>query len=515
MLVLLLGGIVHLTPASAAVLQPDSVRVWDLRTARERDLSLAPVEAEGNIHFTADGAVLFDAEGRYVIETYLAIPHTALEWVRTGQQYRADLGIEVRAADATGRESRELVSKQNLVVESFDATRRVGAASTAVVTGSLSFRPVEVRVVVSDLRSTKKTLIGRISGANESGEATFMLPIPRRESGRDELSSLVFGTRTERTETERAPVGTVLHGGVVLRPNPTRFVGLEHEVFPVYFEIYQRARDGAYEGEPEPRVLRYRVATSRGEELLTSVDEVEAAAGRWGRVQRFDVSAFPTGTYVLSVELAEPGGSVLDIAYGEFHVLWQDHAWSTDEATILEDARVLLRPEEFSRFEAMPPGQRAAYMAQLWERLGASATGEGSGLRQKFRARLERAERLYGGIEGGKLSDRGRVLIRYGEPQEIIPVRIPSRRDTFEHVLREELSGSLSNTIDTSDPRLLSFYRRNFQGNPAFEIWKYYGGGDPILEEQRGPARGMAFIFVDETGVGIYQLGYTNVVGIN
>jgi GWxTD domain-containing protein len=312
-----------------------------------------------------------------------------------------------------------------------------------------------------------------------------------------------------------APEGAVVHGGVLLHPNPTRFVGLGHEVFPVYFEIYQRSTEGAFVGTPEARRLRYRVATLQGPEILSSEDEVTALAGRWGRVQRFDVSGFPTGTYLLTAELMTPEGRVLDVAHGQFHVLWQEHAFAKDEATLLAEARVLLRPEEFSRFEEMPPGQRAAHMARLWETLDGGPAAASGEMRTKFQSRLERAERLYAGIDGGKLSDRGRVLIRYGEPQEIIPVRIPTRRDTFEQVIRDELSGSLSNTIDTSDPRLLDFFRKNFQGNPAFEIWKYYGGGDPIMEEERGPARGMAFIFVDETGVGVYQLGYTNVVGLN
>lgn len=501
--------------AMAEPLDADSVRVFDQRLARERGLSLAPVEADGDIHFTVDAAVLFDADGGYSLETYVAVPNTALSWVRSGQRYRAELDVEVRASDRTDGESRVLSLKKSVSAESFEATREVDGRAVFAVTGALSFRPVRVDVEVADLRSSKSTLFGKIAGAHRSGKASLMLAAPRAVSRKDELSSLVFGTGTERGVPAEEPEGAVTHGGVALYPNPTRFVGLGHRVFPVYFEIYQRERDGEFRGEPEPRTLRYRIATTDGTELLVATDEIDAAAGRWGRVQRFDVSDFRTGTYVLSVSLLDPAGTVLDVAHGSFHVLWRDYTWSRDEATVLAEAEVLLGPEEFGRFEEMPPGERAAYLAQFWDTLDGDPTTSTTGLHEKFRWRLKRAEQLYGGIEGGPRSDRGRVLMRYGEPQEIIPMRMPNRRDTFAEVVAEEISGSLSNTVDTADPRLLDFFRRFARGNPAFEIWKYYGGGDPIVDAHRGPVRGMAFIFVDETGVGVYQLGYTNVRGIN
>jgi GWxTD domain-containing protein len=382
-----------------------------------------------------------------------------------------------------------------------------------VLTFTVAFDPERIEVEVTDLRSEKKTVLGILRSDRMQGRARALLPTRTRTMGQGEISSLVFGTRTDSAGAAEAGDEASVHGSTAVFPNPTRFFGVGGAVFPVYFELYGLDATGELAPASAHR-LRYRIFTPGEADLVTAEDHVQAGPGRAGRLQRFNVEGFPAGTYLLSVEIVSDSLETLAAAYGEFHVVWSELSWVRDEKTTLDEARVLLDPVEFEEFEARPPGERAAFMAALWERVDPTPGDGRNEAYAEYQRRLTRAGERYGGVEGGTLSDRGRVLIRFGDADEVMRMRVPGRKDTLEQWVKDEVVGSLGGIVDASDPRLIQFARRRFDENPAFEIWKYFGEGRPILPENAGAPRGMVFIFVDTSGVGVYHLEFTNVVGI-
>jgi hypothetical protein len=377
-------------------MRADSARAEDVRAAQHEDVDLLPVEATGDIRFTLDGGVLLLPERSRQVELYLRIPHVALEWIRSGQQYRAEIEISAKIISDGGGESRRVEARRVLRVESFEETRQLGAYSVEVLTGSVNFAPVRVEVKLSDLRAQKKTLVGLIKGSNRNGRAKGFLARPRGNTTPSRVSSLLFGAHSERADAAAVEPRTqvTLHGSTALIPNPSRFFGREHEIFPVYFEVYGWGEDGAFVADSLRHVLRYRIFRPDGTELLTARDTVWAPSGYWGRLQRFDVRGYATGTYVLAVERLDAQDEITDLAYGDFHVVWSQTSWLQDEKEIVDDARVLLPGQEFDLFQELPPGERAAYMAALWEQLGSEAQAE-------FRLRVRQAEARYGGLERG------------------------------------------------------------------------------------------------------------------
>jgi GWxTD domain-containing protein len=501
------------TASRTPVLAPaDSVRARDRRLAHEEEIALSPAEARGDIPFTIDTATFLDEEGQHRLDGFLRIPHTRLEWIRSGPRYRAELEFELEVSDRRGRQSRTLRFPMVLSAESFEETRRVDAHALRTVTAELDFVPYRAKARLSDLRSTKATLLGKIRDTKKHSEIEVLIT-PEPPAGQHRLSSLVFATAAPVADSSEVAPEVALHGGRAIRPNPTHFVGHENELFPVYFEAYRLDASGGFMlGGFEPRV-RYRILDTDGVEVLRADDSFTGADGRAARVQRFTVKGFPTGTYILAVELLSAEGEILDLEYGDFHVLWSERSWIQNEKEILDEARVLLTPAEFDRFESLPAGEREAYMAGLWRSVDPSPANHENERRTEFEARIRDAEVRYGGLEGGKLSDRGRIFVRYGPPDEVVRVRIPQRTELSE-VVADELRGSMGGIVDVTDPRLQQLMTESFFDNADAEIWKYFGGGDPILSEHRGPAGGMAFILVDEQGVGFYRLVYSNVIGI-
>lgn len=515
---LIVAGTVAIAPCTAAArpaeVFPDSARALDRRLAEEQGIHLIPVEARGDIRFILDSVWFLNEHGSNTIEILVRLPHTGLRFARLGASYIADVVISARVEDAEGERSRSVEARRRIEVGSFEETRRVAAYTLEVLSAEIQHDPARLEVKVEDARAQKRTLIGLLSGARRSGECRALLPrraIPKQGPA---LSSLLFGSRLQPAESSASTDGVSVHGGLTLVPNPSRFYGLEQTVFPVYFEVYRRdARDGFLQEEASHRV-RYTVKSAEGNEVITAEDTLVVGSGRWGNVQRFDVSNFPSGTYVLNVELLAAGGEPLDATYGDFHVLWSPSSVFRDEKSILAEARVLLTVSDYEGFKDLEPGEREAYISRVWEDVDPTPGTAVNEARAEFEARVRRAERDYGGIDGGMLSDRGQVLIRFGDPDEIVPMRIPTYESVIEAAARRELLEGFGGLIDLDDPVLASFLSRQFRDNPAFEIWKFFGGGHPIVPPVSRPPSAMVFIFVDEQGVGIYRLGYTNVIGI-
>ncbi len=490
----------------------DSLRAQDRRRAADKGSALWPAEAAGDIRFGLDGAITLDEAGTPVVELFLRVPLVALTWVRTGAGYRSDVLIGAQVESARGRQSRSIEARRSLVADSFEQTRQVDAYAIEVVAVEVTFPPGPVDVRVEDLRSKKQTLLGMLTGERKSGRCRVLLPdweAPRQGSF---LSTLLFASDAKRIppDTGGSPETASRHGQFDLTPNPGRFYGLRQEIFPVYFEVYDRDPDGRFRGEEIVHRLRYRVVSVSGEELVSAADTLVAGMGRWGRVQRFSVEGYPSGTYVLGIELVDASGERLWSTYGDFHVIRTEASLQRDEQTILDDARVLLTPRQFEDFEFMSPGEREAFMEGFWERMDPSPGAPENELREEFRRRVAQAEQEYGGLDGGKLSDRGRILIRYGEADEVTRRRIPTLSN-IRDVLIETLGAS--SLVDWSDPRFQQLLRRSYRDTSDFEIWLYYGGGKAIVPAFAGSPAGMVFVFVDEQGVGIYRLEYSTVAG--
>lgn len=502
--------------AELGIFCADSARAWDERAADDADRKLVPTEARGDIRFTLDAVAFRVGPERRQVEIFVSVPHVALEWVRSGQSYRAELQCDIEVADRKRGRRRHLELKRSLSTDSFESTVESEAQALQVFVVDVDFDPVIVEMEIQDIRSKKSTLVGLIQGSKKKGTARAFLPQSWGPGPTVRVSNLIFGQDTRAAAEISVDHGSrySVHGGSAVTPNPKRFVGHAYDVFPVYYEIYSMDRNGIFQPDSVHYRVRYRIQTSEGDTLLQTEARADAPSGHWGRLQRFSVSGYRTGTYALSVEVLDDAGRVLDAASGDFHVVWNAATFRLDEQTVLDHARVLLDPQTFDEFEDMPPGERAAYLIAFWQRLDPKPAEDGNVAYAEFERRMRRAEQRYGGLQRGKLSDRGRILIRFGDPDEVLSRRLPTRYDSLLTTLAEEINGSLGITIDRSDPRLRDFVRRHAGDNPAFEIWTYFGGGAPIVPEQAGPVRGMAFVFVDEVGTGFYRLGYTNVFGI-
>lgn len=264
-------------------------------------------------------------------------------------------------------------------------------------------------------------------------------------------------------------------------------------------------------------VARAQIRDDQGRAMGESVDTLAAPhlPGIWIGTPRLPVSKLPPGTYDLALSVQSSDGQRQAAMSRPFNVIWSDLSWGRAEQDILDEARTLLSEEEYDRFRELQAGDRETYLANFWTAHDPSPTTARNELREIFLQRVEYANRNFREFEKGMRSDRGRVYVRFGPPDEITREVLPTPGTTLSEVLdpgdpgMSSLIDSRSSHSGSTDQTQGDFH--NVDTRP-YEIWKYTRQGDPLfLERERiTPNDGLTFIFVDDAGVGRYTLRYSN-----
>jgi GWxTD domain-containing protein len=368
--------------------------------------------------------------------------------------------------------------------------------------------PHQVIVKVEDLQKARRGIayVGR--NVPEKGQAAGLTTIPDYPTdalalGRPLLawpqSALdpADSARAARTAFARVP------GGAPVLPNPDRTYGLYAPMARGYFEV--RPKAGAAAG---PDTIVARVLTSEGG-LVAIVDStVVAEDGPWAGRLGFDVSTLPAGAYDLEVEARNATGRARSA--NRFNVAWRVESWERDPREFLEEAHFLIDdPDAEMRYAESTAGEQEAWLDRFWKDKDPTPLTAQNEARDRFRARVQYANDHFSiqGVVKGMLSDRGRVYLRFGEPDDLRQQVIPTGDRSLQAVATE--------IANDDDPAYIQLRKPGGIGadERPFEIWTY----NRITESQAERARHGSqtrltrkFVFVDEHGYGDYTLKYSS-----
>lgn len=448
-----------------------------------------PVEARGDIRFEMDAA-RFRPTAAAPLDLYIAIPIASLTASPDSAGF-AELKLALTYKDDDGDEIGR-VDGVSWVPLLRSETGEAGDLSTHLLTlrPALPEATRELRLRVEDPNGRKKGIVDRARKKKPWGEA----------AGRFVGDPLAYGLSDPAFawDVDRSEVSAGVPVRMRLIPNPSRYYGLYHTSLLFYVERYGDDRTP----------LRYRILRSSDNQAVAS--GADSAGDASGETQAFllakDLSSIPAGAYRLEVEGAEGDGSV---AKGEFQILWESASWTRDEKALLEEAFVLLPSTEYERLREMSRGEIEVFMRDLWARNDPDLSTGANELHDRFVERVEHADRFYvTALRRGMLSDRGRVYIRFGPPDEVTKELNPQDQSLIANVLPSE-------TVDDSYNQVRGIQSRNPRDDRAYEIWTYQVRGDPLFPDlEVGTQRtGLKFIFVDDLGYGDMRLVYTNLSG--
>ena len=453
-------------------------------------LGALPWRVGGRVGFTVDAACFPDSAG-YSLETYVRLPPTTLEALTRDSTGIGSVRLTLDLRGGGSHQEREMT----VTLARGEADPGYGK----VVVLRVPARPgrQKLRIAVEDLLSRKRGLLyaGRQVTYGEKMDGEFTLPRAQMERDLSDVEfvwaedSLLGSSAFRRAERGRIP-------------NPERLYGLFANDLRAAFVARARA------GDSRPWLWVARVLDH--EDHVMAERESTAAAGRWlaGDVL-MDISTIPAGGYDLEIKAWQEGDTGALLRRSHFSIAWQEASWLRNARDIEDDVHLLLGAEAEEAFVQLHPGEQERFLDDFWRLRDPTPGTAENEARKDFLARVERANEMFSrlGIGRGMFSDMGRVYIRYGEPSERLHQVIPTGDETLTQVIQQL---SL-----TEDRPIGEVARKGPGGDPRpFEVWIYEGEiPQPPDADPRAPLHTrhhrLVFLFVDEQGLGTYNLRYS------
>jgi GWxTD domain-containing protein len=474
-----------------------SLAVESARAARPRD-SVGPASV-GDLRYHARAVPFRHGEKEARAEFSIRVPYDQVKFMPKDSVLQADLRITVELKTMSGKSVGR--QQQTAVLQVMDQTTAQDSLLGEVYTVGLAAPPGEYRfkVLVEDLNVARQGLVYIMKSQKRQGEVNGVIDLGKWLFAKPAVSGILpaWSIRDQTEETRFAK------GPYDVQPQPSGYYGLYQNVLSAYYEIYDRT--------PPPEGRRYRltsrIVAAKGDTVFTSQDSLRVTEGEaWPHALAIDVSSLPAGHYwlQLSLDSSDPDSRPARSAT-EFDILWSRDSWTPYAADGYEvSARVLLSAEDEIGFRALPMGEKETRIDSLWRSVDPTPdTAENEAYRE-FQRRIEHANANYTVFDKGMFSDRGRVYIRYGEPDEIRIERLPVNDRTLGFAITNEIPKESQGTLSNPNSGIVD--------TRPYEIWSYQLRGQELVPRQGLSETGheLKFVFVDEQGYGDYILRYSS-----
>jgi len=415
-----------------------------------------PGPSTGDVRFYADAAGFSDlkTDRKTYEEIYLTFTMGQLTFVEKETKYLAIIQFLGKITDASGN-----------FVDSLRATRPVVLDSlSGKIRRQSLFQNFGVVLKPGDYWLD---LTARDYSSRREGYQRIPLHVPDFGTSNLRVSELQLAARviSDTTRTQ------FYKNNLQIIPNPLRLYGTHLPVLYSYAEIYNLSlapTNGSY-------TVSYAVLDSNHSVFETLFADTLRKPGTSAiDVRGFNVIGFPSGTYTLRLMVRDLNSGETCIQTRSFRVenlteriLHQAESRIPETPVEISNAKLeqtiqqihyLLNPTQKRMLKKLTRKGKIQFLANFWKSRDPNPATKINEFQQEFYKRLNYANRHYGGhkLEGWQ-TDRGRILIIYGPPDEIERHR----------------------------------YELDYK---PYEIWHYYKLG------------GRVCVFSDLDGIGIYTL---------
>jgi GWxTD domain-containing protein len=463
-----------------------------------------PTISVGDLRYHANAVAYRHDRGDARVEFFLRIPYREIKFVPSPGQFEAKLRVTVELLGKGGR--RAGYEQREARLQSTDASATVDSLLGEIYTVGLVAPPGKYRykVTVEDMNVARRGLVYKMKNKKRQGEVQGEIDMSEWLFRNPALSGIEFAWNVK----DRTPETPFAKGSFEVQPHPSAHYGLFKDVLSAYYEIY--------DAPPPPEGRSYRVRTmifgtaSAADTLLESHDSLRVTEGTaWPHALYADVAALPTGHYRLQIDLLRDDQHPIATSQAEFDVLWDADSWRSDAADMYEvAAQSLLTQEQAYSFRQLTRGEKEAKLTEVWRSIDPTPDTAENELRRDFRNRVAYANAHYTVFEKGMFSDRGRIWIQFGEPDEIHIERLPVADKTLGVVVDGQIPKASKDILTKPD--------QGVADTRAYEIWTYQLRGREMVPRHRMNeiSAGMKFVFVDEQGYGDYTLRYSSVSGV-
>jgi GWxTD domain-containing protein len=316
--------------------------------------------------------------------------------------------------------------------------------------------------------------------SKRTGVSTFELTVKSFVSNNLDISDLEMAYQIIPMETDTI-LSALIKADRRVIPNPSRYISNDDSLLYFYCEVYNLVQR---EGGSDEFEIKATLLDSYGYELREYPVVRNKKPGTTAVVtEALPVKGLPGGSYELNVrvediatgrKVASTKNFMLIYAFDQLTpTMSSPDSLSTDDAKLMEQViRYITSKEEKDTYSQLNLEGKKAWLKAFWDRKNPNPGSKVNSYKNEIFRRFLYANYYYSTSvakrSDGWSSDRGRVYIQYGPPDQV-----------------------------DQHPSTM--------GQKPYERWLYY--------RLPGQSGGNYFVFVDDTGYGNYQLRHSTVKG--
>jgi GWxTD domain-containing protein len=411
----------------------------------------------GYIPLNADYATFKGADNKSYTEVYLAF-------------YQQDLQYELGDSASFTKFSHTLEIDQNDTIV-YNITRNYSSKANANSSQSSQFIEVFPLELAPGDYNLKANVIDKVS--NKSGEYNLELSIPNYADSLS-ISNIEIATKIDPKNDESH---FSLKNNISIFPNVSKTFTIYNPIMYFYFECYNLLTDSNGNNEYS---YTYNISDLKGNIVRDYPEKVnKGLSSAAAEANGINVIALPNGAHFLNIKLTDLNNNISVSQKKKFFINkpkreksdkviaakvdgYEEYVNFTEDEvnTEFDQIKYICRSEEIDIFEKLDSlKSKKRFLSQFWAKRDSDPSTPINEYKQMYFENLRVVnENFSNQFKDGWRTDRGRVILIYGKPNEI--ERNPS-------------------TIDSQ----------------PYEIWYYYS-----LEG------GSEFIFADLSGNGNYEL---------
>jgi GWxTD domain-containing protein len=377
-------------------------------------------------YFCVDASYFFEGDS-HIVEVYLQICNDGLQFVRTELGYEAGADVAVVLLDDKNRQVAGDTYRVKLNSAKYRETTSVESCKVRVLWFKAEPGDFKMSVTVRDRDSRTMSRL----------EAPIEVP---RLADFPSVSDIEFLFGDDSTSRGRTPG---------FRPSVKRVYDARVEEIPFYYEVYHGS-------DTDSLVVIHEVLDSGGLKVLNWT-VVSTGKGVVRHLEKLSVDSLSNERYTLRTGLQSRDGKSVISRSKEFQVESKTLYWGRNAERALALLAYIAKNSLIDSFAKADTLERKRIWEEFWREKDPTPTTPRNEFYEEHLRRFTYANEHFAvSMYEGWRSDRGRVYILYGEPDEI-------------------------------DSRPFEMGR-----NPT-EVWYYF-------------RQGKRFVFVDETGFGDYVL---------
>lgn len=334
------------------------------------------------------------------VEVYYMLSRRDLTFEQAGELLQALFQIETAFVDTEGAIRAQEITQKRAVVGDTDEAKE--DRFLFMEDGFL----LEPGTYALQIRAVDRTS-GRVGG--------YVDTVHIRDFGGNELdlSDLELAVSIE---PDTSSGSFVKHGRRVL-PNPLRTYGLDMPMLYFYGEIYHLSPD------EDTYTVRYTVLDHNGEVYKRFSPKHRAVPGASSvEVGGISVAAFPQGDYALRVEVLDRVGGRCVAAERTFQIWHLGPPPLTEQqaARFEQEVQYIASDRDLKLYRELDLRGKAEFIRLFWERRDPTpGTPENEAREEHYRRLLYIEQHFQEARRSGMNSDRGRIYLLYGAPDEI------------------------------------------------------------------------------------------------